>query len=136
MFKRVHHINLLVTDLDAAARRYRDTLGTGDMILADLPERGVRTARFAVGETWIVLVQPTDPDSVPGRHLREHGEGLFLLSLQVDSIDDTAQKIREHGGAFTSAQPRRGLEDWRVMDLDTEQFFGAQLQVVEDPSSP
>ena len=136
MLKNVHHINLLVSDLDAAVLRYQQTLGIIDMLYGDLSQRGVRTARFLVGQTWIVLVQPTDPDGVPGRHLAEHGEGLFLLSLEVDSLVEAVADIQTRGGNFTSEQPRQGLEDWQVMDLDPRQFHGVQLQLVEQAAPP
>ena len=136
MLNSVHHINLLVRDLDAAVRRYQQTLGVSDMVYGELSQRGVRTARFQVGATWIVLVQPTDPEGVPGRHLAAHGEGLFLLSLEVDSLAGAVENISARGGQFVSEQPRRGLEDWQVVDLDAEQFFGAQLQLVEEDAPP
>lgn len=133
MLEKVHHINLLVRDLDAAVDRYQRTLGVAGMIRAELPERGVRTARFAVGESWIVLVQPTDPDGVPGRHLATHGEGLFLLSFQVASLDAAVAELDsgEEGGLLAGS-PRAGLEDWQVVDLAPEKFFGALLQLTED----
>jgi methylmalonyl-CoA/ethylmalonyl-CoA epimerase len=136
MLKNVHHINLLVRDLDAAVQRYQQTLGINEMLYGDLSQRGVRTARFRVGETWIVLVQPTDPEGVPGRHLEEHGEGLFLLSFEVDSVADTVSEIKARGGQFSAEQPRQGLEDWQVVDLDPAQFFGVQLQLTEQASLP
>lgn len=136
MLKNVHHINLLVSDLDAAVQRYQQTLGITEMLYGDLSQRGVRTARFLVGQTWIVLVQPTDPQGVPGRHLAEHGEGLFLLSLEVESLDAAVDGIKARGGKFSSDQSRRGLEDWQVVDLDPGQFFGAQLQLVEQAAPP
>lgn len=132
MFNGIHHINLLVRDLDLSVARYRQVLGINTFELAELTERGVRTARFRVGETWLVLVQPTDPDGIPGRHLEAHGEGLFLLSLGVDSLDQARSEITARGGQFTSAAPRRGLDDWQVLDLDDEQFFGASLQLCEE----
>ena len=131
MLEKVHHINLLVRDLDAAVTRYRETLGMTDFIFGELSQRGVRTARFQVGETWLVLVQPTDPNGIPGRHLAEHGEGLFLLSLQTEDLAASVEEIRARGGEFTSEQPRQGLEDWRIIDLKSEQFFGSQLQLIE-----
>jgi methylmalonyl-CoA/ethylmalonyl-CoA epimerase len=136
MLKNVHHINLLVKDLDVAVQRYQQTLGISEMLFGDLSQRGVRTARFLVGDTWIVLVQPTDPDGVPGRHLAEHGEGLFLLSLEVESVAGAVADISERGGHFLSEQPRKGLEDWQVVDLDPQQFFGVQLQLVEQAAPP
>jgi methylmalonyl-CoA/ethylmalonyl-CoA epimerase len=136
MLKNVHHINLLVKDLDAAVQRYQHTLGINDMLFGDLAQRGVRSAGFQVGDTWIVLVQPTDPDGVPGRHLAEHGEGLFLLSLEVESVAHAVADISERGGQFLSEKPRQGLEDWQVVDLDPKQFFGVQLQLVEQAAPP
>ena len=136
MLKNVHHINLLVRDLDEAVQHYQQTLGINKMLYGDLSQRGVRTARFRVGETWIVLVQPTDPEGVPGRHLAEHGEGLFLLSFEVDSVADTVSEIKARGGQFSAEQPRQGLEEWQVVDLDPAQFFGVQLQLTEQASLP
>jgi methylmalonyl-CoA/ethylmalonyl-CoA epimerase len=56
--KKIHHINFLVKDLDAAEQRYRALLGLGPAIREALPERNVLTARFRLGESWLVLVQP------------------------------------------------------------------------------
>lgn len=132
MLQRVHHINLLVSDLDAAVQRYTQHLGVSDWAFGDLPGRGVRTARFPVGESWIVLVQPTDGEGAPGRYLAAHGEGLFLLSFQVDSLDRALQALDQQ---VLSGEPRTGLDGWQVADLSPEAFFGAQLQLVEDRGS-
>ena len=56
---------------------------------------------------------------------------MFLLSFAVDSLEETARDIRDRGGQLLSEQARKVLEDWVVIDLDPEQFFGAQLQIVE-----
>jgi len=135
MLTRVHHVNLLVRDLDAAVERYRSTLAVTRFEFGDLPERGVRTARFRAGESWIVLVQPTDPDSVPGQHLAAHGEGLFLLSLGVESLDSAREIVLAGGGTFTQDNPRTGLEGWQVLDLDPAVFSGAILQLTEEKST-
>lgn len=131
----VHHINLLVRDLDAAVARYSAALGIDAFEWGELPERGVRTARFKAGQSWIVLVQPTDPQSVPGRHLARHGEGLFLLSLGVDSLASAREAVLAGGGAFLQDTPRSGLEGWQVLDLDPAAFAGAILQLTEESSA-
>ena len=132
MFNGVHHINFLVRDLMVAVERYRTVLGIDSFQYGKLDGRGVRTARFRVGQTWLVLVQPTDPDSVPGRHLAEHGEGIFLLSLGVDSLEAAVRDVKSRGGKFVSESPRKGLENWKLIDLDSDQFFDAQIQLCEE----
>ena len=131
MVTTIHHINFLVRDLEAGVERYQQLLGTTEVLYGDLSGREVRTARFRVGDVWWVLVQPTTTDSVAARHLKEHGEGFFLLSLGVASLDTAMSQITAAGGEFTSAEPRQGLADWQVIDLNAEQFFGAQLQLCE-----
>lgn len=132
MIRKIHHINLLVHDLEAAIAIYEKILGIPLTHRDELPARGVRTARFLIGATWVVLVQPTTPDSVPARHLAEHGEGFFLMSLEVDSLDAAVAAV---GEGMVAAPERRGLENWQVVDLRREMTFGVQLQLVEDPPS-
>ena len=78
--KKIHHINFLVNDINEGIARYRDLLGIDGFILDELPGRGVITARVALGDQWLVLVQPADHDGIAGRHLAQHGEGFFLIS--------------------------------------------------------
>lgn len=134
MLNRIHHLNLLVRDLDAAVERYRETLGVDSFEYGDLEQRGVRTARFRAGESWIVLVQPTDPDGEPGKYLAAHGEGLFLLSFGVDELAPARAAVEAGGGQLLNQAPRTGLAGWQLLDLDPQQFFGATLQLTEDPA--
>jgi methylmalonyl-CoA/ethylmalonyl-CoA epimerase len=130
MVRKIHHINFIVRDLERAIRAYEQILGTPVTRRDELVQRGVKAARFRVGETWLVLVQPTRADSVPGRYLAEHGEGFFLMSLEVGTLADA---IRELGPAMTEGAARAGAEHWRVQDLRRDLTFGAQLQLCEDP---
>jgi len=132
MIKRVHHMNFIVRDLEAAIAAYERVLNMKVAHTEQLDQRGVITARFALGDTWIVLVQPTRADTIPGRHLEEHGEGFFLMSLEVDSLDSEMDRL---GADSFSGPPRSGVEDWRVVDLETRATFGAQLQFMTSADS-
>ena len=112
--KRIHHVNFLVRDLDEAMPRFEEKLGLEPFEVVDHAPRGARVARSRVGESWFVLVCPYDPESVPGRHLAEHGEGFFLLSIGVDEISNA----------------REGILDWKVEDLG--ELYGAYFQQTED----
>lgn len=130
--ERIHHINFLVRDIDAGISCYEQILGEGVFLRDDLPGRGVVTARARLGEQWLVLVQPVDPDSIPGRHLAEHGEGFFLLSFAVDDMTTATAQIEENGMAFVGTGERQGLLNWRVRDLSPASTLGAQLQLCQE----
>ena len=131
MIKRIHHINFIVRDLDKALDTYRIIFGDPIAGQESLPQRGVKLARFKVGETWLILVQPVTDDGVAARYLEEHGEGFFLMSCQVDDVKKAAQQVSSDGIRVLDQQPRQGLDDWQLMDLDAVDLFGANIQLVE-----
>ncbi|EED34744.1 glyoxalase family protein [Luminiphilus syltensis NOR5-1B] len=128
MIKGIHHINLLVRDLDDAVARYRAQLGLPEPEYERLPGRGVETARFRIGESYLVLVMPT-AEGEPARVLAEQGEGLFLLSLTTDDIEESMKQVVSGGGALTSEAPRAGVSDWRIIDLEPEKIAGGRIQL-------
>ena len=133
MLRRVHHINFIVRDLADGIRRFTAVLGQPPQRTDELVERGARTATFELGETYLVLVEPTREDSTPGRHLAERGEGFFLLSLETDDLAAEAQRIEESGVVgMASRAPRQGIKDWQVLDLVAEDTWGEQLQLVQE----
>jgi methylmalonyl-CoA/ethylmalonyl-CoA epimerase len=125
----VHHVNILVRDLAEARVRYARLLGLEFGEPVELPARGALTARARAGATWIVLVQPTRPDGVPGRRLAERGEGLFLLSLAVDDLGAEVAAAAQRGARFAADGARRGLDGWSVIDFDPAQTGGLELQL-------
>ncbi len=106
----IHHVNFVVHSLDEAMPRFEQALGLAPFEVVDHAPRGARVARSRLGESWFVLVEPYDSESVPGKHLAEHGEGFFLLSVATDEDYDW----------------RSGILDWEVADLG--ELHGAALQ--------
>ncbi len=119
----IHHLNFLVRDLDQAEAHFRQALGLEPAIREALPGRGVMTARFRLGQSWLVLVQPTSEEGEPARMLREQGEGFMLLSLAVDNLDAERERHGERLGP-----ERRGLEGWRIADIEGDIL----LQLTQD----
>ncbi len=129
---RFHHINFVVRDLDEATARFENILGVGPFSIVDHAERGARVARIQIGDSWLVLVCPYDADSVPGRHLAEHGEGFFLLSLGIADLDKHLEELADGGIDTIDVTPRNGILDWRVADIGD--LHGVLLQLTQETS--
>jgi catechol 2,3-dioxygenase-like lactoylglutathione lyase family enzyme len=121
----IHHINLLVRDLKTAKQAYGDAFNV-EFIDEALPERGVLTSRFSVGESWLVLIEPI-AEGEPMQQLRERGEGLFLLSLGVAQSGQTASI--GSGMRIKVSKIRKGISDWRVADIQVGDEPRGQLQL-------
>ncbi len=127
----VHHINFIVADIDTAVEAYQNMLGLGPFEYEELPERGVSTARARVGDAWIVLVSPQGEDSIAGRHLKDHGEGFFLMSFGVDDLDQASAELAQRGAMPIDSSARSGILGWRVADLETEDSLGVRFHLTQ-----
>ena len=129
MAHSIHHLNFILRNLEASIPAWERILGRTVARRDELKERGVIAARFRLGDSWLVLVQPTRDDSVPGRFLAAHGEGFFLLSFGVESLADEVERLGD--GAF-KGPVREGADGWQVRDLDPALVGGLQLQFTEE----
>jgi methylmalonyl-CoA/ethylmalonyl-CoA epimerase len=126
----IHHINFVVREL-APQVKYLRTLLQSEPIIEDLPNREVTTARFCLSGMWIVLVQPTSKEGEVARILAERGEGLFLLSLHVDSLEESIDKLSKQGISSGNKDKRQGLDNWMIQDLDCPNALGPVLQLCQ-----
>jgi methylmalonyl-CoA/ethylmalonyl-CoA epimerase len=129
MITRLHHLTFVVRDLDAAEEQYRNALGIEPLARESLPQRGVVSSRFKVGDVWIALVQPV-AEGIPARHLRERGEGLLLVSYEVPDLGQALAACALRG--IVPDGPRRtGVADWNIVDLATTATPGAVTQLCQ-----
>ncbi len=134
--RRIHHINLVVEALDDVVERFAAVTGAAPKGVEYLESRGVALQRFDLGGTWLVLVAPTRPDSPAAVWLEQHGPGLFLLSFEADSLEAALDSLAEQGVA-PAGPARRGLDDWRVVDLAADAFGGLPVQLTATgPQTP
>ena len=129
--KSIHHINFIVENLEESISQYQALLGLGSFEIEDLTSRGARTARINLNGVWLVLVSPTRPDSVPGQFLQTHGEGFFLLSFGVSDLEAALKYYEASGTISPGSAVRKGLLDWRVIDLNTQEALGAMFHLTE-----
>lgn len=134
--RRLHHLDIVVRDLDRAQTRYRQVLGVEPLPRESFSERGIDLVRFRVGETWLILVQPTDKTGPVARFLAQHGEGFFHLAVEVEDIDQRARDLTSEGVRLTNTEPRIGVDGWKLVDVELDETFGAMVQLIEEPETP
>lgn len=130
MLQRVHHIDFVVRDLDRAVERYRRIFDVEPLAREELRERGVELVRFRLGGIWIILVQPVRDDSPVMDFLKRYGEGFFHIAYRVDSVETAARELDERG--VRRHEPRRGVDGWKLLDLEMEETCGVMTQLIEE----
>lgn len=130
IFRSLHHVCIVVRDVEASVRYY-ESIGIGPWSdypplsmysTVSLPRRDFETLRYKwcdVDNVQLQLCQPGDAPTPQRKFLDDKGEGVYHLGFHVDDVDDGENQGREmgldvlvngrrsEGGGFTYFDTRR-----------------------------
>ena len=131
--KRIDHVAIVVRDLEASLRFYRDTLGIAPSRVLDFAQEGVKIAFLPLGGpggSEIELLEPTDPATGVARFLEKRGEGLHHLCLAVENIDEALGDLQADGAPVLDAAPRTTAEGHGIF-IHPRGTSGVLLELVQ-----
>ena len=98
---KMDHICVAVKNLDEARKAWEQLLGKDkpDDEYVDEREK-IRVARYMVGEVGFELMESTTPDGDVAKFIEKRGEGVMLVSFNVDNTRETVQELRGKGYSF------------------------------------
>jgi len=131
MIGRLNHVAIAVTDIAAAARVYRDTLGAEISERVPLPEHGVTTVFVTLPNTRIELLEPLGEGSPIAAFLTRHPDGgLHHLCYEVDDIIAARDRLRAEGARILGdGEPRTGAHGKPVLFLHPKDFVGTLVEL-------
>ena len=132
---RVHHVAVVVGDLDTALGFYRDRLGLSVELVLPIASDGVTIAFLPVGESKIELVMPTDPSTGVARFLESRGEGFHHVCLEVADIDAELQRLAGEGIELIDQVARKGAEG-PVAFIHPRSCHGVLVELIEAAGGP
>lgn len=132
---RIHHVAVVVRDLDAALGFYRDALRLELDVVMPIDTDGVKIGFLAVGESSIELVQPTRDDTGVARFLASKGEGFHHVCLEVDDLAAELSRLAGQGIELIDAAPRRGAEG-PVAFIHPRSCHGVLVELIEALGGP
>ena len=93
MIRRLDHVAVAVADTDVALAYFRDHLGLAVVAVDFPPEVPVKLTYLDLGNTYLQLVEPLDPDHALAAWLATHGEGLHHICFGVDDLHADLERI-------------------------------------------
>ncbi|MGC1810213.1 MAG: VOC family protein, partial [Candidatus Binataceae bacterium] len=97
MLKRIHHVGVVVPDLEAGLRFWRGILGLRLTKSATIEEQGVRAALLKIGESEIELLEPINPDGGVAKFLARRGGGLHHVCFETDDVERELDAAKAKG---------------------------------------
>jgi methylmalonyl-CoA/ethylmalonyl-CoA epimerase len=131
MLGRLNHVAIVVPDLAAASRVYRETLGARVSEPVDLPEHGVTTVFVELDNTKIELLHPLGAASPIAKFLAEHASGgMHHVCYEVEDILAARDRLRAAGArVLGDGEPRIGAHGKPVLFLHPRDFCGALVEL-------
>jgi methylmalonyl-CoA epimerase len=132
---RVHHVAVVVRDVEESLRFWRDMLGLPVESVIPIPSDRVTIAFLPVGESRVELVQPTDDTTGVARFLAGKGEGFHHVCFEVPNLAETLLRLELDGVELIDTAPRRGAEG-PVAFLHPRSCHGVLVELIEAAGGP
>ncbi|HEX8032488.1 MAG TPA: methylmalonyl-CoA epimerase [Ktedonobacterales bacterium] len=131
--RRIDHVAIVVRDLDASLRFYRDMLGIVPSRILDFPRESVKIAFLPLGGpggSEIELLEPTNAETGVARFLEKRGEGLHHICLEVEDVDRALSELQAAGAPLLDTTPRPTAEG-RGIFIHPKGTSGVLLELVQ-----
>ena len=133
MIGRLNHVAIAVPDLDAAAARYRDTLGAKVGAPQDEPDHGVTVIFVELPNTKIEFLYPLgDSSPIAGFLEKNPSGGIHHMCYEVEDIIAARDQLVAGGArVLGTGEPKIGAHGKPVLFLHPKDFMGCLLELEE-----
>ena len=131
MIGRLNHVAIATSDIEAAAKVYRETLGAKVSAPVPQPEHGVTTVFVELPNTKIELLEPLGENSPIAKFLQKNpAGGIHHVCYEVDDILAARDRMRAVGATITgNGEPRAGAHGKPVIFLHPKDFIGTLIEL-------
>ncbi len=127
----IDHLGIAVKSV-AQASKFYEQLGLKVLPEEEVAQEKVRVAMVPVGQSRIELLEPTSEDSPIARFLAKRGEGLHHVSLHVDDLAGTVERMKRDGIRLINDQIQVGAGGHLYVFVHPSSAGGVLLELCED----
>ena len=127
MFNRIDYVTIKTDDAAGAAQVWEATLG----LKGRAPQAmvGVRSISVPVGDAFLELAQ-AEGEGAYGEWLRQQGEGMCLVGIEVDDLGAAVAHLRARGAQVSEPQ-EGGVPGVSFALVDTAFTHGVPIALVQ-----
>jgi len=128
---KLDHLCIAVKDLDAAREIWEPILGKSepDDAYVDDSEK-IRVARYWLGGVGFELMESTTPDGDVAKFIEKRGEGVMLISFNVENTRQAMQELKEQDYPFIGGA--RKFRDCEFAFIHPSKVNGVLLEIIDD----
>jgi len=128
--KRIDHVAIVTEDLNDAERLWERNLGLKAEASSKVTDEGLQAVRLPIGDAFLELVQPLSGQGRFAGQLRERGEGLFSLAIEVDDLGAAIAYLRDRGITVSNAEADT-LSGLKIARINHASSHGVPIELIE-----
>lgn len=128
--KKIDHIAIAVKDLDTAVDTFTTNFGFPVSRKGPVPQLHLNRAFLEIGDASLELFQPTSDANPGAKFLGERGEGMYLLSLEVDDLDAAVARLADKDVKVAVQTLPDGM---KLGFISPKKAHGVLLQLIQHP---
>ena len=129
--KSIHHVAVVVDDMEKSLSFWRDALGIELHELRDVPAEKSQVAFLPLAGAEVELVMPTTDDSGIAKYLAKRGQGMHHLCLEVDDIAGMLAQLKEKNIRLINEEPRAAADGKKYAFIHPESTGGALVELYQ-----
>jgi methylmalonyl-CoA/ethylmalonyl-CoA epimerase len=127
---KVDHICVAVKNLDEARRVWEPVLGKtrpDDEYIEEAEK--IKVARYWVGQVGFELMESTTPDGDVAKFIEKRGEGIMLISFNVDSTRVAMDELQKKDYPFIGGA--RSFRDCEYAFVHPKKMNGVLVELID-----
>ena len=129
--KAIHHVAVVVDDMEQSLAFWRDALGIELRELRDVPAEKSQVAFLPLAGAEVELVMPTTDDSGIAKYLAKRGQGMHHLCLEVDDIQGMLAQLKAKNIRLINEEPRAGADGKKYAFIHPESTGGVLVELYQ-----
>ncbi|MBW2368188.1 MAG: VOC family protein [Deltaproteobacteria bacterium] len=132
MIKGIYGINIAVKNLDEAVKNYESIFNVKAEPVKEggFAFPGLIGAKLDINGTVLTLISYTDENTAIAKFINTKGEGLFLLSIEVDNIEKDVEALKNKGFIVLLKETAVGNYG-KVNFVHPKSAHGVQLELLQ-----
>lgn len=129
--KSIHHVAVVVEDMEKSLAFWRDALGIELHELRDVPAEKSQVAFLPLDGAEVELVMPTTDDSGIAKYLVKRGAGMHHICLQVDDILGMLSQLKSKNIRLINEEPRKADDGKQYAFIHPESTGGVLVELYQ-----
>jgi methylmalonyl-CoA/ethylmalonyl-CoA epimerase len=132
--KKIDHVAVCVSDIDAAAAKYKEVFGLIGTARENVASQKTEAVLLPIGESNIELISPRGNEGLV-KFLEKRGPGLHHIAIEVEGIESALAFLKGLGVPLIDETPRAGARGHKVAFVHPRATGGVLVELVEPTHS-